>query len=489
MTTQNNDPNLNLYERAVSSTSNPEISEILRSYLNSTHDPTLSDFLAKNIMHLASAPTRDIKQYWTGRYKSETADLNMKFELGNPDWYAILLKVHSNTVSLTTSGSHSTVTPSKSLSSLEQMKQVYARVTHGDKWTLPSGVVVEDQMLKFAETVNGEHAVHSFIPDINDECWKNYFDHTDLAYIKTYQIPTLPELNNERVEEYINSFEGKKTYEDIMSHLTRFAPYTKNEDPEVTWLRYSISSHMMNFLPGTNISDLSESDLVHRIWSPLRYVCDGTQINTATEKESTASSNGKNAARSLGKRKSHGVRPDIRFVYDNNEIGCGEAGKVDGGEYGTKEMQESHLKCPRMLRDMLAELAKKHPDDLRQLRTFGIIMSGNTGSWLVMDSPGGIVGRLSRSRRATFTTDVTAYVRKSLPILKSFLRFKRSMLEVVEVLRNSEAQEIDLTQVTAGPLPYSVSTLSSPKSTQSSSESGSSTGRSPSSTSKRQRQK
>ena len=48
-----------------------------------------------------------------------------------------------------------------------------------------------------------------------------------------------------------------------------------------------------------------------------------------------------NENRLLGKRKSRDIRPDVYFKYDGLEIGSGEAGKMDEGEYGTKEMNES----------------------------------------------------------------------------------------------------------------------------------------------------
>ena len=72
----------------------------------------------------------------------------------------------------------------------------------------------------------------------------------------------------------------------------------------------------------------------------------------------------------LGKRKCMGVEPDLRYVYDGLEIGCGEAEKGDCGEPGANEL-------PKTMRDMFVLLANKYPNEVLKLRTFGIIMTGN----------------------------------------------------------------------------------------------------------------
>ena len=74
-------------------------------------------------------------------------------EHGNPDWYSILLEVQNYAVSAVPSAATAT---SKSLAHFEQMKQTHSRMTHDNKWKLPSGVVVEDVMLKFAEKCDAE---------------------------------------------------------------------------------------------------------------------------------------------------------------------------------------------------------------------------------------------------------------------------------------------------------------------------------------------
>ena len=63
-------------------------------------------------------------------------------------------------------------------------------------------------------------------------------------------------------------------------------------------------------------------------------------------------------------------------MYDGAELGCAEAGTSDEGELGTKELNESGLKCPKPLRDMFVLLLNKYPDKQHGISTFGFILMG-----------------------------------------------------------------------------------------------------------------
>ncbi|KAI7855763.1 hypothetical protein BDC45DRAFT_76407 [Circinella umbellata] len=68
------------------------------------------------------------------------------------------------------------------------MKKAHKSMTR--KWTLPSGVVVEDKMVEFCIKPDKEHAGHSFILDTGDSCWKQVFDKYGLNRLKTFSVPT-----------------------------------------------------------------------------------------------------------------------------------------------------------------------------------------------------------------------------------------------------------------------------------------------------------
>lgn len=79
----------------------------------------------------------------------------------------------------------------------------------------------------------------------------------------------------------------------------------------------------------------------------------------------------------LNARKLHGTKLDMKFSWEEYELGCAEVGRMDDGEHGTKEMRESKLKSPKTMRDMLVVLSRSFPAQKKALRTFGYIMMGN----------------------------------------------------------------------------------------------------------------
>ena len=73
--------------------------------------------------------------------------------------------------------------------------------------------------------------------------------------------------------------------------------------------------------------------------------------------------------------KRHGHRADLLIKESHNEFGFCEAGKDDHGSEGTKEKNESQLKEPKMLKDMLWSLYSSFPES-KGFIVVGIIISG-----------------------------------------------------------------------------------------------------------------
>ncbi|KAI7855766.1 hypothetical protein BDC45DRAFT_438165 [Circinella umbellata] len=248
-----------------------------------------------------------------------------------------------------------------------------------------------------------------------------------------------------------------------MKHLTHHSPYTPQESYNITWLRQSIMNLLMNYQSNFfSKNGNTESDILFRVWSCVQYAFDKSKIDVNSgEKESKATSCNNNSNRSLGKRKMHGTRVDLRFMYDGSELGCAEAGRVDEGELGTKEMSESQLKCPKTLRDMFVQLLKKYPDKQDELLTFGFIMMGFSVSVIVMDSPGGSICRITRSPRYSITSDIEAFTYRVLPILKFFLSVKKTMERVIKATITSHVPTPSLGESNNPSIPYSISSTQS----------------------------
>ncbi|KAI8138624.1 hypothetical protein BJV82DRAFT_673563 [Fennellomyces sp. T-0311] len=321
----------------------------------------------------------------------------------------------------------------------------------GSKWEPSYGRYVEDLMVKHTRTVDYEHV----ILDPTEARWEGGFSPENLDYVKTHNTPAFPDVSpTSAVEKYLSSFTSEMdTYDRIMTHVATHQVFQCNEDFGVTWARQSITNHMMNYAAKKQAGTPSEIDIILRTWSPLIYSFDDTAVRVQTAKN--------NSHRTLNERKLHGSRVDMRFLWDNFELGCSEVGKDDKGKYATKEMKESQLKCPKTLRDMLAMLSISFPGKVPKLKTFAYIMMGNTISLEVMDCPKKYVCRITRSPRFTFSDDIEAYVTRTLPILRLYLATKRMMLEVVEALRHSAFPPIALSPNISLPVPFAIVSLPS----------------------------
>ena len=63
-------------------------------------------------------------------------------------------------------------------------------------------------------------------------------------------------------------------------------------------------------------------------------------------------------------------------MYLNHEIAFSEVGLADNGETGTKELYESGLKAPKMLKDFFVSLTNAFPSCIRKAKTAAFIISG-----------------------------------------------------------------------------------------------------------------
>ncbi|CAO3593789.1 unnamed protein product [Absidia cylindrospora] len=64
-----------------------------------------------------------------------------------------------------------------------------------------------------------------------------------------------------------------------------------------------------------------------------------------------------------------------------------EAGHEQGIGMPTKEINDGHLKQPKVMKNMLCELAKKKPDVLSKLCIFGFTIIGSKINMLLVDAP------------------------------------------------------------------------------------------------------
>ncbi|CAG8615598.1 10673_t:CDS:2, partial [Paraglomus occultum] len=75
-------------------------------------------------------------------------------------------------------------------------------------WKLSSGKFIEEELYKLGKRLEFEHAVHSFILDVEDELIMEHFTETELREIDNTSIPEVPELSNE-IDVFLNKFLGQ----------------------------------------------------------------------------------------------------------------------------------------------------------------------------------------------------------------------------------------------------------------------------------------
>ena len=99
------------------------------------------------------------------------------------------------------------------------------------------------------------------------------------------------------------------------------------------------------------------------------------------KRKSQASSDRHNRKRSLSSieptaRHITGMQPDMKCLYLNYEIGFTEVGLKDDGENGTKELYESGMKAPKMLKDFFLSIIRERPSIIHSIKTGAFIISG-----------------------------------------------------------------------------------------------------------------
>ncbi|CEI95224.1 hypothetical protein RMCBS344292_09416 [Rhizopus microsporus] len=136
------------------------------------------------------------------------------------------------------------------------------------------------------------------------------------------------------------------------------------------------------------LTDQSEADIIRRIWYFVDTAFDDVSIDVRMrEKESRASSSRQNQGRINKERKKHGHKTDFLFKFNQGELDCAEVGKEDAGDGGTKEMKELGLKCPKMMKYQLWQLAKTIRQHRMDLVIVEFVMMGLKFRAITSDRP------------------------------------------------------------------------------------------------------
>ncbi|ORE16683.1 hypothetical protein BCV71DRAFT_244460 [Rhizopus microsporus] len=234
----------------------------------------------------------------------------------------------------------------------------------------------------------------NFIIAPNDPVWKSRFTADELKEIRSKNPNPLPPCSDTLLN-YLNiftdliiSFINFKTVDELIKQ-TRKHHFDFDSEFDLDWAQQLMQSALRlfksHYIP---LTDQSEADIIRRIWYFVDTAFDDVSIDVRTrEKESRASSSRQNQGRINKERKKHGHKTDFLFKFNQGELDCAEVGKEDAGDGGTKEMKELGLKCPKMMKDQLWQLAKTIRQHRMDLVIVEFVMMGLKFRAITSDRP------------------------------------------------------------------------------------------------------
>ncbi|CAG8561366.1 8290_t:CDS:10 [Ambispora leptoticha] len=313
-------------------------------------------------------------------------------------------------------------------------------------WKLSSGKFVEEELYKLGKRLEFEHAVHSFILDVEDELIMEHFTETELREIDNTSIPEVPELSNE-IDEFLNKFLGKTNLNEIRQIIKESSfgnDYDHEKHHDLDYICLALHSLVREIQNGSIKDTNLENWYNCHVWSvvfdqafgDIRAIAvvrgESTSISTATRK---------NKKRKSEERRKIGRRGDwiLRAVGNGkkDEFGAGEAGKDWVDEHGTKYIREIGLKLPKTLKDMLVNLMERikwNEEVRKQIQTIGIIHAGLTMTIVYADNPKGYICRFRRCDLMEVPDTVEKFD-SVLTILASVLNAKSVVQETVKMVQ------------------------------------------------------
>ncbi|CAG8501466.1 24364_t:CDS:10, partial [Cetraspora pellucida] len=295
-------------------------------------------------------------------------------------------------------------------------------------WKLSTGRFVEKELYRLGQELELEHAIHSFIIDVDDELISSHFNDTELDEIDCAAGPHVPDLPDQ-IAEFLYEFVGKTRLNEIREAI-KSKMFGNNYDHEnhhdKDYIIYALYSLVREIQGGTMRDTKLEAWFNCHIWNVIFDQAFG-DINST----SLATASRKNMKRRSEERRKVGRRGDwiVRSVTngDKHEFGAGEAGSVWTDDHGTKFLKEAGLKLPKVLKDMLVKLMKKvdwNREKCAKMQTVGIIHAG-------------YVCRIRRGE-VMEVPDNSENFPSILKILAAVLNLKTVIKETLKVIQASE---------------------------------------------------
>ncbi|ORE12397.1 hypothetical protein BCV71DRAFT_191128 [Rhizopus microsporus] len=345
------------------------------------------------------------KGMWKRQFKANVKKMNLSLETSPTDFWATNIVKKLKKKKVLNNGSEEsseTRTDSKSTSSINYQRQLkendYALLDERhekikDKWTLKlkSDKIVEDVIYKQARQYNYEHPYHSYIISLSDD---------DLSMFSKEDT----------------------TFEKIDENFKKMM-FDRRKEKEEYWLQQSILNYLNLFVTSDVMPKIyTEADLLNAVYGFIKQSGFISETETITAIGSHSSSENKNAYRDIGsetkiERQQNAEHADLVFRHSGYEIGCVEIGLDDHGPHGTKELNEKRLKTPKMMRCFCSRIVEQFKTSPNEIKTVGIIISGNYITAKAMSFSKGSIGLVSSSQRLKMPTSINEIPRFLPPVL------------------------------------------------------------------------
>ncbi|KAI8077022.1 hypothetical protein BDF21DRAFT_439147 [Thamnidium elegans] len=287
---------------------------------------------------------------------------------------------------------------------LEANKDYFDIIPTSGKWKLSTGKAVDDQIKQLAEGSIYEHPQYSTVAELDE--------------VRQHVAPQLPNISDD-LKEYLNSYD--------QNGRLRI---------DKKWMRESIVRMSELFLENNKLelNDFSEADVLHDIWTFLCRAFKSKETNASLrERASGAVALARNEHRGLGARekrprKAIGAKLGIVFKIGYNEHGSCEVGKDDVTVADDKYLDNSLIKLPKTLRDMMALFVQKNIRKINTLLTVGFLVMGLCMELVVMDIPfGEFIARITKTTRFKFLSSIETMAIDFLPLLEITWKGKQAM--------------------------------------------------------------
>ncbi|CAO3664789.1 unnamed protein product [Rhizopus stolonifer] len=407
------------------------------------------------------------KGLWKQAFKKAVDQLSLPIDTENREdlWdYFIVQHIKEKAPTKSdsvTSGSNPTNKSCNSTSSLLYQRKLtpvdysnifanFAKITK--KWKLKSGKMIEDIMFKASKDFVVEHPAHSFILNVMDPVWKECFSQSEFDEIKSEE--SIIKFNKpfpSDLQELILKLDKKTNFRDMYDAIDAVKAHPL-DDPEKFWLKQSILDYLMLFSNDTTLASSEiEKDLLDDIYGFVKKSCKLSGTKTHGAKQSKASSVSKNADRTIGssstvQRKHTAENADLTFRHFSHELCCLEIGLNDCGPNDTKEMNESSIKTPIMMKNFCAHLISQYKMEPKNIKIMGIIISGLNIKALGMTFDKGSVSLLSTSDRLHMPESVSEVPRLLPPALRlvyNLNKFLKSTVDELKVVNSSISCDLD----------------------------------------------